>query len=388
MSQDPAPLKYFIRINPEALAEDTPSDREVRYIDIASTGRGKLVEPPELTTFGQAPSRARRVVRQGDTLISTVRTYLRAVWTSNSSDRDLVASTGFAVLRPREGIDPGFLGWLAQSDAVIEKVVASSVGVGYPAINSAAIGTIKVALPALETQRRITQFLDSQTAWLDHLIEKKLKMVALAQESANAMLLGAIGPASGSPEVPLRRLLRKLDRPASGEIVTAFRDGHVMLRSRRRHEGFTESDTQFGYQGVRRGDVVFHGLDGFAGAVGVSEDDGMCSPVYQVCATAPGVDGEYVAMALRALALSGYLMLQAGNVRERAVDFRNWKRLAQIRIPLPIGHRIVAEAYRARRDWAESVVGLIRRQLAVIEERRRTLVADAVTGRINVTDAA
>ena len=137
--------------------------------------------------------------------------------------------------------------------------------------------------------------------------------------------------------VPLRRVLEKLQRPVlEGDgVVTAFRDGQVTLRSLRREDGFTMSDQEAGYQGVAPGDVVVHGLDAFAGSVGVSDSRGKCSPVYHVCAPREGVDPRFVAYALRAEAQCGYLALQAGNVRQRAVDFRNWETLARIDIPLP-----------------------------------------------------
>ena len=69
-------LKYAVDINTRGLAEDTDPDYEFRYLDIGSIGRGEVVADPDPTTFAEAPSRARRVVRPGDTIVSTVRTYL------------------------------------------------------------------------------------------------------------------------------------------------------------------------------------------------------------------------------------------------------------------------------------------------------------------------
>lgn len=80
MTIDDVPLKYIAGINERALSEDTEPDRQLRYIDISAVGRGGLVAEPEEMRFEDAPSRARRLVRHGDTILSTVRTYLRAVW--------------------------------------------------------------------------------------------------------------------------------------------------------------------------------------------------------------------------------------------------------------------------------------------------------------------
>src|SRR5271168_2621903 len=120
------PLKHLAFLNPETLGEETDPDHSFRYIDIATTGRGVLVAEPQAMTFEASPSRARRVLRPGDTILSTVRTYLRAGWTLRSTDDDLVASTGFVSLRPGAHVDPRFLGWMAQSDFVVEAVVANS----------------------------------------------------------------------------------------------------------------------------------------------------------------------------------------------------------------------------------------------------------------------
>lgn len=185
-------LKHLVRINPQTLGEDTPSDREFRYIDIGATGRGRLDTEPVRMTFGEAPSRARRVLAPGDTIISTVRTYLRAVWTLTTPDRDLVGSTGFACLRPSPRIDAAFLGWLAQSDVIVEEVVARSVGVSYPAINPDAIGMIKVAVPPISRQRAIANHLDREVAHIDTLIEKLGRELTLLTERRQALITAAV----------------------------------------------------------------------------------------------------------------------------------------------------------------------------------------------------
>lgn len=69
------------------------------------------------------------------------------------------------------------------------------------------------------------------------------------------------------------------------EIVTCFRDGEVTLRKNRREDGFTVSFTEHGYHGVDVGDLVIHGMDAFAGAIGCSDSRGKTTPVVHVCTT-------------------------------------------------------------------------------------------------------
>ena len=165
-------LKYLATYNDEVLAESTDEDEEINYVEISGVSLSHGIEEIERTTFGQAPSRARRKVRSGDILISTVRTYLRAIAKVDEASPNLIASTGFCVVRPNDDVDGGFLGWAVKSEPFVSEVVARSVGVSYPAINASELVTIDMPLPPLETQRRIAWFLDEKTAWIDGLIKR------------------------------------------------------------------------------------------------------------------------------------------------------------------------------------------------------------------------
>ena len=203
---DVLPLKRIAGINERALPEDTHPDREIRYIDISSVGRGRMMAEPEDVRFEDAPSRARRLVREGDTIVSTVRTYLRAVWPVAGATEDLVVSTGFAVLTPRR-VDPPYFSWWIRSDVFIEEVVARSVGVSYPAINAVELGNLPVRVPEAKEQREIADFLNTEAARIDALITQKRRMIELLEERWFAELRKALDALSGST-VGLRHIAR------------------------------------------------------------------------------------------------------------------------------------------------------------------------------------
>ena len=118
-------------------------------------------------------------------------------------------------------------------------------------------------------------------------------------------------------------LFRKMDRAVrdGDEVITCFRDGTVTLRKNRRTEGFiTESLKEIGYQGVRRGDLVIHQMDAFAGAVGVSDSDGKGTPVYSVCHPNQDADPFYYAHIVREMARSQWILALAKGIRERSTD--------------------------------------------------------------------
>jgi type I restriction enzyme S subunit len=126
----------------------------------------------------------------------------------------------------------------------------------------------------------------------------------------------------------LKFLFRRVSRPVRDEheVVTAFRDGIVTRRSNRREDGFTFADKEIGYQGIQRGDLAIHAMDGFAGAIGVSDSEGKVSPVLSVLVprNEGRADPRFWAYYLRNLAVSGYISSLAKGIRERSTDFR-WK---------------------------------------------------------------
>src|SRR4051794_30666665 len=117
-------------------------------------------------------------------------------------------------------------------------------------------------------------------------------------------------------------LTRQERRPRVDDgVVTAFRDGQVTLRANRRLAGFTEAVQEIGYQGIRRGDLVVHAMDGFAGAIGVSDSDGKASPVVHAYTTSKDVDARFVAYTLRSLAACGFIETLAKGIRQRSTAF-------------------------------------------------------------------
>ncbi len=184
-----------------------------------------------------------------------------------------------------------------------------------------------VAVPHPDDQRRIVGFLDQETAKIDALIAKQEHLIATLLERRRANSLSrTMEPAPEWARTRIGLALTKLERAPSDDapVVTAYRDGQVTTRDSRREDGYTLSFTENNYQGVQQGDVVVHALDGFAGAVGVAEHSGKCTPVYHVCAPRTRNSAEYLALHIRMLGESGFLTAYAWSVRQRSVDYRNW----------------------------------------------------------------
>ncbi|WP_331842971.1 restriction endonuclease subunit S [Pantoea agglomerans] len=196
-------LKNVATYNDDVLDEQTDPDLEIHYVDISSVTLTKGIEKTETMLFEKAPSRARRKVKDGDIIVSTVRTYLKAIAPISSPPENMIVSTGFAVIRPKEGLHAGFAGYLLQSDGFVGEVVANSVGVSYPAINASALVRIAVAVPPLEEQQAITRFLDYKTAQIDVLIRNQKTLLDKLTEKRAALISHSVSKGL-DPLVPMR----------------------------------------------------------------------------------------------------------------------------------------------------------------------------------------
>lgn len=185
-------LKNWVIINRAVLAENTSNDYEFRYLDIGSVGTGVLTADPKRLRFSAAPSRARRIVREGDTIVSTVRTYLKAVYFVDSHAEDLVCSTGFSVLTPRSCTVPKFVSYFCQSSTFTHMVTADSVGTAYPAIAEARFATLRVAVPPIREQAAIARYLDGKTAEIDKAIEAARCEIALLREFRTCLIADVV----------------------------------------------------------------------------------------------------------------------------------------------------------------------------------------------------
>ena len=181
-----------------------------------------------------------------------------------------------------------------------------------------------------------------------------------------------------------KNILQLMKRPpeADDEVITCFRDGEVTLRRNRREEGFTFSDKEIGYQGIKKGDLVIHGMDGFAGAIGISDSDGKGSPVLVVCTTKENT--RYLMYYLRTLAMQDVFLALATGIRERSCDLR-WNKIADLLFPVPeLNEQCRIADYLDRK--CSQIDAIIARQQEVIEKLKAyklSVITEAVTKGLN-----
>ncbi|WP_405723793.1 restriction endonuclease subunit S [Streptomyces sp. NBC_01537] len=368
----------------------------VPVINPSNIKDGRLVAD-RFSTVSEETSHRLRVhrLRAGDLVFARRGELGRAAVVSGREEGWLCGTGSIRVRVNHDQLDPHFAGYALQSAEIRSYFEQRAVGSTMGNLNTTIVLGAPIRNAPLEEQRRIADFLDVEVGKIDDLISKKLRLISLMEERINSRILEQVGASqlvrysTGTPVLPIRRILIKVIRPAvkNEGIVTAFRDGQVTERGQRRAEGYTLSaSTEAQGQYVQAGDVVVHGLDGFAGAIGTSESNGNCSPVYHVCVLSGDGDAHFMGRFLRLLAIQGYLGNFATSTRERAVDFRNWDLFG--RIPVPV---VPAPEQREIGAWIIKLRPLrnaVERSKALAAERRQALITAAVTGQFDVTTAS
>lgn len=186
-------LKDVATLVEDVLPENTGPDYEFRYVDIGNvSSQGRIIDTDRIV-FGEAPSRARRRVVANDTIISTVRTYLKAVALIEPPADDLVVSTGFAVLHPKSTVHPAFLWRVLQSEEFVGNVVSHSEGVSYPAIAPGKLMALPFWFPpSVDEQSKYLSLVDSRIEEIDGLIGRKRQVVSRLLEYRSALISAAV----------------------------------------------------------------------------------------------------------------------------------------------------------------------------------------------------
>lgn len=170
-----------------------------------------------------------------------------------------------------------------------------------------------------------------------------------------------------------------LTRPTreTDEVITCFRDGEVTLRSNRREDGFTISMTETGYQGIDKGDLIVHGMDGFAGAIGISDSRGKATPVLNVLDT--NECKKYLMYLMRSMAYCGLFLSLSTGIRVRTCD-TNWKKLREIDYILPglIEQQAIANFLDAKCAEIDALSSDIQTQLDALDQYKKSTVFHAI----------
>ncbi len=401
-------LKYAATLNDEALSENTPLDFELQYIDIGNVDSTGGINEIASYRFENAPSRARRIVRDGDVIISTVRTYLQAIAPIVAPPGNQIVSTGFAVVRPLAGVlDPHYCKYALRVPKFMWEVEARSTGVSYPAINASDLGDICIELAPLEDQKRIAHYLDRETAEIDALIAEKERMLALLEEKRAALVSQAVTRGL-DPKTPLRpsgldwlgdipahwdirrakALFKEIDdRSESGEEeLLSLRMNIGLVPHREVSEKPIANADVVGFKRVQPREIVLNRMRAANGLVAVAYESGIVSPDYAVFKTAPEALPEFYVALFKTRLLQAVFRSESKGLGTGSQGFLRLYSDNFLSIHLPVPpmaeqHRVFDFLEKEERQSQDMEKALLD-SIELLKERRAALITAAVTGQI------
>lgn len=266
------------------------------------------------------------------------------------------------------------------------------------------LGMIAAPVPPVDEQVHIAAYLDRRCAEIDSIATDIQSQIDTLEQCKRSVITETV--TSGvNPDAEMKDsriqwigmmpahwncirgkyVLKYVQKPLREDdgVITCFRDGEVTLRSNRREDGFTMADKEIGYQGIDVGDLVVHGMDGFAGAIGISDSRGKASPVLNVLET--DQNKRFIMYFLRSMAYSDVFLALATGIRVRSCDLR-WNKLSELFYPIPPLEE--QEAIVAHIDdvieKTNAVIADKKAQLETLEEYKKSLIFEYVTGKKEV----
>ncbi|WP_413501506.1 restriction endonuclease subunit S [Psychrobacter maritimus] len=388
---DIKPLKYLCTYNDDVLPDSTSKVFELEYVDIGSVSSTEGITNTENMVFKDAPSRAKRIVQDGDVIVSTVRTYLEAIAPINNPPQNMIVSTGFAVIRPNEYLCKGYAAYCLRAKGFINEVVSLSVGVSYPAINATDLVGIKIPSLPFNEQAQIANFLDHETAKIDTLIEKQQTLIQLLKEKRQAVISHAVTKGL-NPNAPMK------DSGVEwlGEVPEHWNIVKLSYRMKLLSgDGITSQDIEpTGQYPVYGG----NGLRGYTDRYNCEGHHVLIGRQGALCGNINLAQGKFFATE-HAVVVYPYQDFNISFLSEflRFMDLGQYSVSAAqpgISVERINGLKILVPPYYEQTEIGEHVENIIKRfedlstkanqQIKLLQERRTALISAAVTGKIDV----
>ena len=371
-----------------------------------SLSYGKIIRKDINTSEGLLPEsfNTYNIAEKGDIVIrpTDLQNDKRSLRTGLVRERGIITSA-YICLKPIKDIDSRFFNYQLHSYDVIKVFYNMGNGVRQ-GLNFSEFSHLLVFEPPLDEQRRIADYLDAKCTEIDALTADIQTQIDTLEQYKRSVITEAVTKGL-NPDAEMKDsniqwigmmpshwdcirgkyILKYIQKPVREDdgVITCFRDGEVTLRSNRREDGFTMADKEIGYQGIDVGDLVVHGMDGFAGAIGISDSRGKASPVLNVLDTEQ--NKRYIMYFLRSMAYSDVFLALATGIRVRSCDLR-WNKLSELFYPVP-----PLEEQEAIVDYIDSVlrrtdevIAAKREQLSTLEAYKKSLIYEYVTGKKEV----
>lgn len=403
------------------LIERSEKNNPIRSKNILSlTAKQGVIPLDEKQGGGNKPKEdfsTYRLAYPGDIVINSMNILSGSVGISNYFG---CVSPVYYMLRPKyENEDVRFYNYIFQTIMFQKSLIGLGNGILIKESGNGKLNTIRtrismdkfgnlfIPVAPWKEQIKICDFLDSECKKIEKISTEIQKQINILENYKKSLITEAITKGikkniktkdSGIKwigKVPynwkcvrgkyILKLLKKNVKKDDG-VITCFRDGEVTLRSNRREDGFTMSDKEIGYQGIDEGDLVVHGMDGFAGAIGISDSRGKGSPVLNIIDT--NQNKKYIMYYLRSMAYSDVFAALSTGIRVRSCDLR-WNKLANLLYPIPpISEQIEIVNYiEEKNKEVNKIIKIKKKEIEILEKYKKSLIYEYITGKKQIKES-
>lgn len=409
------PFDWELKKIKYCLQERVEKNNPVRTTEILSlTAKQGVIPYDQKEGGGNKPKEdvsAYRLAYPGDIVMNSMNILSGSVGLSQYFG---CVSPVYYMLRPRKATeDVRYYSYIFQTTMFQRSLFGLGNGILIKESGNGKLNTIRMRIPMdkfgglfipvapIDEQKRIADFLDAKCAEIDALTADIQTQIDTLEQYKRSIITETVTKGL-NPDAEMKDsgiqwvgdtpahwnvirgkyILRYMQKPVREDdgVITCFRDGEVTLRSNRREDGFTMSDKEIGYQGIDIGDLVVHGMDGFAGAIGISDSRGKASPVLNVLDT--DQCKRYIMYYLRSMAYSDVFLALATGIRVRSCDLR-WNKLAELSYPVPPldEQNAIVKHIDSVLSKADAVIADKKAQLATLDEYKKSLIFEYVTGK-------
>lgn len=348
--------------------------------------------------------------QENDLLFGKLRPYLAKVWYAPHPGS---AVGDFYVIRPRNCYESPYLRYLLSSKLIIDHINSSTYGAKMPRVNWSFMGNMPLPIPPLPTQEAIVKFLDRETAHIDAGVANMESLISLLTEKRAALISETVtrGIPGGHTEFKDSGVPWLGEIPVGWEIVDPKRvfspraetggaeDTHLMASQKygvipqseyleqtgkRVVEVFSEEAR---FKKIYADDFLIH-LRSFQGGLEHCVNNGKVTAAYTV--VSPNLlkfDPQYGKYLLKSKSYVSGIASTTNQLRDG--QSIKWKDFRKILLPLPPMREqaSIADFLRAETQKIETIIEQARGGIALLKEKRKVLISDVVTGKIDVRDS-
>ena len=371
-------------IDRESLNGNTPKDYEFDYISLSDVDSDDFKIETTRQVFSTAPSRARRVVKQGDILMSTVRPNLQGFSLIRNEVKDLIASTGFAVITAKECSNEYLFQYLF-SQGIERQFYQLLVGSNYPAINSSDVRTLKIPLPPLPEQRAIAQVLSTADAAI-HTTEKLIAQKELRKKWLMQQLLTGKKRLKGFggewKEMHLGEMFseRNDTKYINLPLLSIGQNGVYPQDESIKKD--TSNEDKSKYKRICPGDIGYNTMRMWQGRSALSILEGIVSPAYTVVTPKKNADSLFFSYLFKLPKMTNLFWRNSQGLVDDTLNCK-FKDFSIVKVELPQTKKeqtAIAQVLQA----ADKEISLIKAKTEKLRELKKGLMQVLLTGKVRL----